>query len=86
MSKLSLKKIVIRSSDAIDQINFIYNDGKIWSVGQDCGKEDVRAAIEFHMKSFTTSSVLVLLLSLRQIREEYFHILLPKQHRKILRK
>ena len=45
MSKLSLKKIVIRSSDAIDQIKFIYNDGKVWSVGQDCGKEDVRAAI-----------------------------------------
>ena len=43
--RIRLKKIVIRSSDAIDQIKFIYSDGKVWCVGQDCGRVDDRVAI-----------------------------------------
>ena len=44
--KIRLKKVVIRSSDAIDQIKFIYNDGKVWFIGQDCGKVGVAILTE----------------------------------------
>mmetsp|Transcript_32437 Transcript_32437/g.40708 ORF Transcript_32437/g.40708 Transcript_32437/m.40708 type:complete len:837 (+) Transcript_32437:163-2673(+) len=40
-----VKKIQVQRGDAIDQIKFTYDDGKVWSAGHDSGKADNRVAI-----------------------------------------
>eukprot|EP00638_Chattonella_subsalsa_P010817 CAMPEP_0117800532 /NCGR_PEP_ID=MMETSP0948-20121206/14514_1 /TAXON_ID=44440 /ORGANISM="Chattonella subsalsa, Strain CCMP2191" /LENGTH=309 /DNA_ID=CAMNT_0005632805 /DNA_START=89 /DNA_END=1016 /DNA_ORIENTATION=+ len=40
-----VKKIQVQRGDAIDQIKFTYDDGKVWSAGHDSGKADNREAV-----------------------------------------
>jgi len=44
-STYRLKRVEIKRGDAIDQIKFIYSDGKNWSAGHDGGKADNRQVV-----------------------------------------